>query len=113
MGAGWDVGRNGSVELDELPDGVLVASLDGHVEVANRAFLELAGRTGGQVIGQRLESLVAEEDMLSIVGFQAMFGERGTRDDNVIFTAPGGERRALIVSSVRSRDERRVIMTVR
>jgi len=111
-GSEWDVAKS-SVALDELPDGVLVASLDGRVEAANRVLLDLVVRTGGQIIGQRFESLVAEEDMLSIVGFQAMFGERTTRDNNVIFSTPEGERRSLIVSSVRSRDERHVIMTVR
>jgi PAS domain S-box-containing protein len=112
MGGDWDEAKS-SVALDELPDGVLVVSLDGRVEAANRVFLDLAGRTSGQLLGQRFEALVAEEDMLSIVGFQAMFGERSTRDNNVSFTTADGERRSLIVCSVRSRDERHVVMTAR
>ena len=110
--ASWDAAKN-SVAIDELPDGVIVVALDGRVQAANRAFLELAARSVDEVLGQRLESLVAEEDMLSIVGFQAMFGEGITRDNNVIFKSPDGQRLSLIVSSVRARDEQRVIMTVR
>jgi PAS domain S-box-containing protein len=108
---GWVEGR--SVELDELPDGVLVVSLEGVIQSANAAFLELAGRSAGEVLGQRFEALVAEEDMLSLVGFQAAFADNSTRDNTVIFTTRDGARRALIVGSVRSRDNRRVIMTLR
>jgi PAS domain S-box-containing protein len=110
--ASWDAAKN-SVAIDELPDGVIVVALDGRIQAANRAFLELATRSVGEVLGQRLESLVAEEDMLSIVGFQAMFGEGITRDNNVIFKSPDGQRHSLIVCSVRARDGQRVIMTVR
>jgi signal transduction histidine kinase len=99
--------------IDELPDGVLVATPDGRIEVTNPAFLELTERSADQVVGWRMEALVAEEDVLNLVGFQAMFGERTTRDNHVIFLSPGGERRSLIVGSSRSRDERYVIMTAR
>lgn len=109
---GWDDG-NIALALDDLPEGVLVSNLEGRIQAANRAFLELTGRNIGEVLGQRLEALVADEDMLNIVGFHAMFGERQTRDNNVIFLAPAGERRNLIVGSVRTHDEQRVIMTAR
>ncbi len=109
---GWDDG-NIALALDELPDGVIVSNLEGRIQAANRAFLDLTGRDIDEVLGRPLEALVADEDMLNIVGFQAMFGERQTRDNNVIFLAPGGERRNLIVGSVRTHDERRVIMTAR
>jgi PAS domain S-box-containing protein len=109
---GWDDGRI-ALGLDELPDGVLVATLDGRVEAANSAFLKLIGRSVAEVLGQPVESLVADEDMLKMVGFSAMFGERSTRDNHMFFTTPGGDSRALIVCSTRSRDEARVIMTVR
>jgi signal transduction histidine kinase len=109
---GWDDGRI-ALALDELPDGVVVVSLDGRVQAANSAFLELLMRTAAEVLGQRFESLVADEDMLNIVGFQAMFGDAITRDNNVIFMGPDGERHSLIVCAIRSRDGQRVIMTVR
>jgi PAS domain S-box-containing protein len=109
---GWDDG-NIALTLDDLPDGVLVSTLDGRIQAANRAFLDLTGRNIGEVLGRPLEALVADEDMLNIVGFHAMFGERQTRDNTVIFLAPGGERRNLIVCSVRTHDEQRVTMTAR
>jgi signal transduction histidine kinase len=102
-----------ALTLDELPDGVLVVGADGCVQAANRAFLELTSRQIGEVLLQPFESLVAEEDMLTIVGFQAVFGDRRTQDNNVIFLAPDGGRRSLIVCSARSSDDRRVIMTAR
>jgi signal transduction histidine kinase len=111
-GGGWAEGKL-ALTLDELPDGVLVVTADGRVEAANWAFLELTSRKLEEVLTRSFESLVGEEDMLNIVGFQAMFGDRRTQDNNVIFLAPDGTRRSLIVCSVRSRDEQRVIMTAR
>jgi PAS domain S-box-containing protein len=108
----WDDARRSAV-FDELPDGVLVVSREGRIEAANTALLELTGRKASEVLGKPFEALVAEEDMLHIVGFQAVFGERATRDNNVIFITPGGHRHSLIVCATRSRDERRVIMTAR
>jgi signal transduction histidine kinase len=102
-----------ALTLDELPDGVLVVSADGRVEAANLAFLELTDRRLEQVLEKSFESLVAEEDMLGMVGFEAMFGDHRTLDNNVIFVSPDGTRRSLIVCSVHSRDEQFVIMTAR
>jgi PAS domain S-box-containing protein len=109
---GWDDAKR-SVALDDLPDGVLVVSRDGRVEAANAALLEMTGRQVCEVLGRPFESLVAEEDMLKIVGFQAMFGERTTRDNNLIFITPQGNRHSLIVCAIRSQDDQRVIMTAR
>src|SRR5688572_1004198 len=99
--------------VDDLPDGVLVTSDDGRVLAANAVFLELTGRDATSLLHQQFESLLAEEDMVRLIGFRAMFGERVTRDNNVAFVTPAGERRPLVVSAIRSRDERRVIMTMR
>jgi signal transduction histidine kinase len=109
---GWDDGTI-ALGLDELPDGVLVTTLDGRVEAANSAFLSLIGRGVSDVLGQRVESLVAEQDMLRIVGFQAMFGDQITRDNNLIFEKPDGEHLSLIMCSIRPRVENRVILTAR
>jgi signal transduction histidine kinase len=108
----WGEGKL-ALTLDELPDGVLVVSAEGRVEAANSGFLELTSRRIEEVLQRPFESLVAEEDMLSLVGFQAVFGDRRTQDNNVIFLAPDGRRRSLIVCSARSSDDRRVIMTAR
>jgi signal transduction histidine kinase len=102
-----------ALTLDELPDGVLVVGADGRVQAANCAFLELTSRKMSEVLQVPFEALVAEEDMLTIVGFQAVFGDPRTQDNNVIFLAPDGGRRSLIVCSARSSDDRRVIMTAR
>ncbi len=111
-GGGWGEGKL-ALRLDELPDGVLVVSAEGRIEAANWAFLQLAKRQLEDVLGQPFASLVAEEDMLNIVGFHAMFGDARTQDNNMIFCAPDGTRRSLIVCSVRSGDQERVIMTAR
>jgi PAS domain S-box-containing protein len=108
----WDDAKR-SVALDDLPDGVLVVGRDGRIQAANAALLELTGRQVSEVLGKPFEALLAEEDMLHIVGFQAMFGERITRDNNVIFITPKGERHSLIVCAIHSRDGERVIMTAR
>ena len=99
--------------LDELPDGVLVASATGQIEAANTALLELVGRELEAVVGQSFESLVAEEDMIHLIGFQTLFREQVTRDNNVAFMTPSGERRAVLISAVRSQDQQHVIMTAR
>ena len=99
--------------LDELPDGVVLLNLAGTIEGVNNAFLQMTGRSGAEVLHNNLESFVAEEDMLCLVGFQAMFGDARVEDACVMFIAPDGERRPLIVCSKKSRDGLRVIMTTR
>ena len=101
------------LRIDELPDGVLVVTLDGQIEAANVAFLELVGRDLAGVVGHPFVALVAEEDMVHLVGFQMLFSEQVTRDNNVAFVTAAGERRALLISAIRAQDERHVIMTAR
>ncbi|HWB79080.1 MAG TPA: ATP-binding protein [Nannocystaceae bacterium] len=99
--------------LDELPDGVVLLNLAGTIEGVNNAFLQMTGRSGAEVLHKSLETFVAEEDMLCLIGFQAMFGDARVEDACVIFKAPDGERRPLVVCSKKSRDGLRVIMTSR
>ncbi|MBC8068226.1 MAG: PAS domain-containing protein [Deltaproteobacteria bacterium] len=99
--------------LDDLPDGVVSLSLAGIIEGVNHAFLRMTGRTSAEILHQRLDTLVAEEDMMCLIGFQAMFGDARVEDACVIFTAPDGARRPLIVCSTKSRDGLRVLMTTR
>src|SRR5262249_37702531 len=103
----------GSSTLDELPDGVLVVNRAGTVELVNAAFLEMVGRRRPEVLEQALEAIVAEEDMLHPVGFQAMFGGGPVQDGNVIFTAADGGHRPLVVCSNASRDQAHVVITAR
>jgi PAS domain S-box-containing protein len=88
--------------LEELPDGVLVVDPSGRVRSVNSAFLHLLGLEREQVLGRTLESLVAAEDMLHLLGFQGVFSERHSCDTNVLFLANDGANRALIVSCSRS-----------
>lgn len=99
--------------FDDLPDGVLVIDRSGRVEQANLAFLALIDRPAEQVVGQSLEALVAEEDMLHLAGFEAMFGAGPIQDGNVIFTSADGRRRPLIIAAGPARDQRGLLITAR
>jgi len=99
--------------FDDLPDGVLVIDRSGRVQQANLAFLTLMDRGHAEVVGQPLEALVAEEDMLHLAGFDAMFGAGAIQDGNVIFTTSDGRRRPLIISAGPARDERYLLITAR
>lgn len=99
--------------LDDLPDGVLAVSRAGRVEFVNPAFLEMIGRQPTEVLHYSLEALVAEEDMLRLVGFQAMFGSGPVQDGHVIFTAADGRHRPLVVCAGKSKDGQHVLITAR
>jgi len=98
--------------LDELPDGVVVMTAQGIVEIANRRFLELVGRSEDEVIGRPIDAIVADEDMLQLVGVEAMFKDAAS-DSSVIFCASDGSSRRLIVCSAKSSDARRILLTTR
>jgi PAS domain S-box-containing protein len=99
--------------LEELPDGVLIVSRGGQIEAANPALLEMIGRARQGVLNQPLEALVAEEDMLHLVGFEAMFGGGPVQDNSVIFTGDDGSRRPLVVCACSTRDGQHVLITAR
>ncbi|HEY8942943.1 MAG TPA: ATP-binding protein [Polyangiaceae bacterium] len=107
-----DAPRSSIPALDDLPDGVLVVRQTGEVESANRVFLEATQRQLESIVGMHLTELVAEEDVLHLVGFEAVFGGDPVQDGHVIFIAPDGARRPLIVSSSKARDGR-VLLTTR
>src|SRR5450631_3559852 len=87
--------------VDELPDGVLVMTASGLLTSANKAFLEMVGRDKCEVIGKSIETIVAEEDMLQLVGVETMFRE-ATRDASILFSASDGSPRRLLVCSAKS-----------
>ncbi|MEO8179874.1 MAG: ATP-binding protein [Deltaproteobacteria bacterium] len=99
--------------FDDLPDGVLVIDREGRVQQANLAFLVLIDRRAAEIVGQPLEALVAEEDILHLAGFEAMFGAGPIQDTNVIFTASDGRHRPLIISAGPKRDQRGLMITAR
>lgn len=98
--------------FDDLPDGVLVMSSTGRIELANTAFLAMLGRERNGVVGQPIEAIVAAEDMLQILGVQDLFAT-ATRDSNVIFTTADGGPCPLIVSTSRTFDQARIFLTAR
>ncbi|MEO8900067.1 MAG: ATP-binding protein [Polyangiaceae bacterium] len=98
--------------LNELPDGVLVLTLAGLVESANPRFLEMVGRDRSEVVGCPIESIVAEEDMLRLVGVEGMFKD-AANDTSIIFSGADGRHRRLLVCSAKSRDMQRILLTTR
>ncbi len=98
--------------FEELPDGVLALSAAGIVQSANSKFLEMVGRAADEVLGAPMTSIVAEEDMLHLVGFEGMFQDPAS-DISVIFCGADALPRRLLVSSAKSRDMRRVLLTTR
>jgi signal transduction histidine kinase len=99
--------------FDDLPDGVIVVDRSGRVEQANSTFLAQVERAAREVLHQLLEDLVAEEDVLRLVGFQAMFDAGPVQDGHVIFISADGRRRPLIISAGLSRNERHLTITTR
>lgn len=98
---------------DELPDGVLVVDPGGRIEVANRAFLSLVGRSSEQVVGCALEDIVADEDVVRLLGFESIFSDALIHDTSVIFATPEGEQRTLLVSSSRAGAGERTFLVAR
>jgi signal transduction histidine kinase len=103
----------GVPRFDDLPDGVIVVDRSGRVEHTNSTFLVQVERLEREVLHQLLEDLVAEEDMLRLVGFPAMFDAGPVQDGHVIFSSSDGRRRPLIISAGLSRNERHVLITTR
>ncbi|HEU4583619.1 MAG TPA: ATP-binding protein [Polyangiaceae bacterium] len=99
--------------FDDLPDGVLVVDAAGRVLNANLAFLALTDRGREEAVGQRFEALVAEEDMLHLAGFEALFNAGPIQDCIVIFTASDGGQRPLVVSTALARDRKSLLLTAR
>ena len=103
----------GVPRFDDLPDGVVVVDRSGRVEQANATFLAQIERAEREVLYQPFEDLVAEEDVLRLAGFQAMFDAGPVQDGHVIFSSTDGRRRPLIISAGLSRNERHLMITTR
>lgn len=93
--------RTAPAAFDELPDGVLVLDPSGTIENANKAFAELVRRRREELVGRRIEAITAEEDILRILGFEAVFGADQSRDTTVIFVTEAGNQQPLLVNSAR------------
>lgn len=101
------------IALDDLPDGVFVTDPGGTIRQANAAFLDLIERRPCDVAGQLLTSLLAPEDLITIVGFEAVFGRGRVQDASVIFSLPGGATRSLLLCSAPSHDASRLTFAAR
>ncbi|HVZ36434.1 MAG TPA: ATP-binding protein [Polyangiaceae bacterium] len=99
--------------FEDVPEGMLVVDRTGRVRYANAAFLLLVSRPVEQVVGQPLEAIVAEEDVLRVVGFQTVLGAAPIQDGHMIFNGPNESRRPLVISSGFSRDQRFVVVVAR
>jgi signal transduction histidine kinase len=84
----------------------------GLVARINTRFLEMLGRSVDEVVGHPIESIVADEDMLRLVGVSVMFKDAAV-DSNMIFVASDGSLRRLIVCSSKSPDMQRILLTAR
>jgi signal transduction histidine kinase len=72
----------------------------------------MVSRSGSEVVGQPIGAIVADEDMLQLVGVEAMFKDAAS-DSSVIFSASDGSSRRLIVCSAKSSDAERILLTTR
>jgi len=99
--------------FEELPDGVVVLDGEGLVDGVNQAFLELTGRAREEVLGHPIEAIIADEDLVRLLGFSTIFGADVTRDNSIIFTSTDGSHRTLLVNSAKSERLLQTLLTAR
>ncbi|HEY2410170.1 MAG TPA: ATP-binding protein [Polyangiaceae bacterium] len=97
--------------FDQLPDGVVITDASGRIEYVNLAFCALLGRELEDVLAQPLEAIVAEQDMLHLLGFGALFGAEGGQDVSLLFSRGDDQQQRLVVNF--RRRESRVFLTLR
>lgn len=97
--------------LDELPDGVVALDRRGVIVGVNEPFLRMVDRPRHEVMQCAIDSIVADEDMLHLVGFTAMFEGDPLLDCCIMFVSSSGERQPLIVCSSASLDH--IVLTTR
>ena len=85
----------------------------GRVESTNAAFLRLVGRERSEVVNQLFEAIVADQDLVGLLGFNGVFGAEATVDNKVIFVASDGGHRTLLVNSRKSKTQLLTLLTAR
>lgn len=85
--------------LECLPDGTAVLDGDFLVVAVNAAFLELTGQAREQVLGRGLDAIIADEDLVHMIGLRAAFQPGLVRDMTVLFRGSDGQPRPLVVSA--------------
>lgn len=91
--------------LDALPDGVIGLDASGAIESANRAFLTMVGSSHEQAIGRPIESFLADEDALSLVGVVETFRSSMPHESNILFKDGRGSVHSLIVNAAKADDD--------
>ncbi len=99
--------------LQYLPDGTAVLDQDFVVLAANDAFLELTGWPRDEVVGHALESIIAEEDLIHMIGADSVLKPGVVRDVTLLFRGKDGQRRPLVISTTRSLEAGRAVLTAR
>lgn len=107
------VPSSSTVQLDRFPDGVLVVDTTGTIRDVNVPLQALLGRTRDDLVGKRLEQIIAEEDILRLLGSEPFLGQDSVRESSIIFAAGDGRPLPLLASFSRTRQEREVLMVVR
>ncbi|MFZ5889675.1 MAG: PAS domain-containing sensor histidine kinase [Myxococcota bacterium] len=103
----------GSVLIDKLPDGVLIIDRAGTVREANQAFLRLIGRTRSEVVGVSVEDLIADQDVLRLLGSQSFLAEASAEESSIIFACGDGRPMPLLVSFARPEQDSTTVLVAR
>ncbi|MGC4093752.1 MAG: ATP-binding protein [Polyangiaceae bacterium] len=99
--------------VDQLPDGVLIVDGEGVVQGANQALLMLVERTREQVLGKRVDELLAEEDVLKMLGSDSLLRQESAHESSIIFSSGSGKPRPLLVSFARRADHAELLLIAR
>lgn len=108
-----ETGSSTTVRLDQLPDGILVVRADGLIVDANTTFLGLVGRAREEVVGRRFEHILAEEDIVRLLGSESFLMQDSVHESSLIFSSMGGEARPLLTSFTRASGAPDILMVVR
>ena len=85
--------------LEALDDLVVMTDAEGAIAWANQAFVRLVGVDADWLVGMRFEDFVAEEDLVSLVGFASVLGIHGG-SHNLLIDGKDGPTQALVSTAV-------------
>jgi signal transduction histidine kinase len=85
--------------LDALDDLVVMTDAEGAIAWANPAFVRLVGVDAEWIVGTRFEEFVAEEDLVSLVGFASVLGIHGG-SHNLLIDGKDGPTQALVSTAL-------------
>ncbi len=108
------------MDLDEFPDGVLIAGPDGKVEYVNERIRSMARATGDEMIGMHMDEALPFDDLNGNTWFQCTQPYDGlatrTRISEQAWWSPRGSEYLITASLVRERSRgpvQRVVVCVR